>query len=70
MCLLEIRCKNPGLIAYGSMPRNVVTSTTWAVGDKLEYSCDKYYEISGENPITCESNGQWSNVVPKCVGKC
>ena len=51
------------------MPKNVLPSTTWKIGDDLKYDCDANYEISGENPITCLSNGHWSSDVPKCVGE-
>jgi len=47
----------------------VTSSPTWAVGYILQYVCDDFYEISGENPITCLSTGVWSNDVPACGGK-
>ena len=51
------------------MPKNVLPSTTWKIGDDLKYDCDANYEISGENPITCLSSGHWSSDAPECVGK-
>ena len=66
---LEIRCRYPGQIRHGSPSVDVTSSTTWSVGDTLEYVCDEYYQISGDNPISCLSTGLWSDDVPVCAGK-
>jgi len=65
----EIRCRHPGQIRHGHPSVDVTSSPTWAVRDTLQYVCDEFYEISGENPITCLSSGVWSKDVPKCIGK-
>ena len=39
--------------------RVIVTGT--GVGDTARYYCDRNYEVIGDNPITCLSNGSWSD---------
>ena len=38
-------------------------------GSLAVYSCDENYQLSGESPLTCGSDGQWSDVAPTCQPK-
>ena len=37
-------------------------------GDTATYKCDNGFELMGSEVVTCESNSEWSGVIPTCIG--
>ena len=35
--------------------------------ETVRFKCDDFYEISGEEELTCNEHGDWSNELPECV---
>ena len=35
----------------------------------VRFRCDDSYELAGSSTLTCLSNGEWDNNVPRCYGK-
>ena len=52
-----------------SDPRNGnVDLTGVTVGSRATYSCDRGFELKGDQSRTCQSNGRWSGNNPFCKG--
>ena len=58
-------CGDPGVVSDGVIP--IVTGT--AVGNIVTYTCPHGYTLSGSSTRTCQPNGYWSGIAPKCNGK-
>ena len=51
-------------------PRNGdVDLTGITVGSRAKYSCDRGFELKGNQIRKCQSNGQWSGNEPRCDSK-
>ena len=37
-------------------------------GDTVTYFCNKGYRLFGDENRTCQSNGEWSGIQPRCDG--
>ena len=37
-------------------------------GDTVTYFCNKGYKLFGNVSRTCQSNGEWSGIQPRCDG--
>ena len=44
----------------------VINSTGNMEGDTVTYICNEGYNLSGDANRTCQSNGSWSGIPPKC----
>ena len=50
-------------------PRNGdVDLTGITVGSKARYSCNRGFDLKGDQIRKCQSNGQWSGIEPVCKG--
>ena len=45
----------------------MVMLTGNSVGDTTTYSCDDGFALSGEDMVTCQDDGKWSDPPPTCV---
>lgn len=45
------------------------SGNTYRIGALVKYRCERGYKVIGESLSTCEDNGQWSGVTPKCQCK-
>ncbi|XP_078660839.1 uncharacterized protein LOC144905190 isoform X3 [Branchiostoma floridae x Branchiostoma belcheri] len=54
-------CGDPGV------PENGVGRGTYFQGGQVDFGCDDGYTLSGSSSITCQPDGQWTNVVPTCL---
>ena len=54
-------CDVPVAPANGGM-----NSTGNVEGDTVTYFCNEGYNLSGDANRTCQSNGSWSGILPKC----
>ena len=41
----------------------------WVYGDRVTYTCDRGYELSGSAESRCTSSGRWSDPPPTCTSK-
>lgn len=80
----EIRCPEP-IVAENSIvsvtgndrmhgrtlirTRSSTQGNTYRIGALVKYRCERGYKVVGESLSTCEDNGQWSGVRPKCQCK-
>ncbi|CAK8696725.1 unnamed protein product [Clavelina lepadiformis] len=62
-----IRCGRPPSIRHGSYPLESSSSITYAIGEEVIYTCNKFFKISGQNPIQCLPSGEWSHDSTACV---
>ncbi|GFT98387.1 limulus clotting factor C [Nephila pilipes] len=70
----RIHCTSPGVDPNAEVvgfppidPRNV--GTGFDAGEVLSYTCRDGYERDGQESITCQRNGQWSDLAPRCILK-
>ena len=47
-------------------PANGTVTVTMPLAHAI-YTCDKYYQLSGDQTRTCLSNGTWSGEEPTCL---
>ena len=59
-----IKCGDLDHIQYGG-----VKITTYTVGSKAHFHCDKGYKLYGEPWRVCEHDGQWGGKYPVCKRK-
>ena len=45
----------------------MVMVTGNSVGNTATYSCDDGFSLSGVDMVTCQDDGQWSDLPPICV---
>ena len=58
-------CGDHGVVSDGVIP----TVSGTAVGDTVTYTCRHGYTLSGSSTRTCQPNGSWSDIAPKCIRK-
>ncbi|XP_077970683.1 CUB and sushi domain-containing protein 1-like isoform X3 [Styela clava] len=56
-------CDNPGRPKYGKMSPDL---SKYAVGQKIQFSCNDGYEIDGVSTLTCQQSGSFSPSAPTC----
>ena len=44
------------------------TGNEFGIGSTVSFSCNQGYELIGNSSLTCQSDGQWSGIVPICEG--
>ena len=59
---LAISCGNPGV-----PHRGILIGNQFTFGQTVRYECDDFYEVAGEEELTCEADGEWSDDIPDCV---
>lgn len=59
---VALSCGQPRHLKNG-----VIQSTGFGYKDKLTYTCNSGYGISGNDVRTCQLNGQWSGIDPRCI---
>ncbi|XP_041369829.1 fibropellin-3-like [Gigantopelta aegis] len=60
--LKVLTCGSPGTIANGQVHGN-----SYNYGNTVRYSCNTYYNMTGYYRQTCQDNGSWSGVKPRCI---
>ena len=66
--LVEIRCGAPPDVSNAAP----ITSPLfdYGIGETVSYECRVGYEFLTEfDTVVCESDGEWSDTYPVCVGK-
>ncbi len=63
-------CQDPGNVEHS---HKVITGSRFAVGSKVQFTCNKGYILSGSGLLTCynrdSATPKWSERLPKCVRK-
>lgn len=72
MCACYVTCDtqlhNVGDCGDPGTPTNGDKIETGSMeGDTVYYTCDSGFKLSGDVTRTCQSNGQWSGTLPKCI---
>lgn len=62
--LAAITCGHPGNPTFG-----LTQGTQFNLNDHVRFSCNTGYVLRGVLKSTCQSNGQWSNALPKCISE-
>ena len=57
-------CGDPGVPQNG---RRSLSGTRQ--GDRVDYSCNSGFELSGDRQRQCQSDGTWSGSLPTCKSK-
>ncbi len=57
------KCRSLPLIANGK----VTLSDGQAYGSVATYTCNEGFVLSGSGTLTCNADGNWSGIAPKCV---
>ena len=60
LCLAG-NCGNPGVPGNGQAQYSTTTYNS-----VVTYTCEDGYALQGSNSRTCQSDGQWSGIVPQC----
>lgn len=50
--------------------KTIVEGSTFAVGERVSYSCQYGYELVGEEQRICAPDGKWSDETPYCRSEC
>ena len=58
----------PPSTRHGSYAGESDSSAIYRISQEVTYTCNAYYEISGQDPIVCLPSGEWSHDAPNCVG--
>lgn len=59
------RCLDPGTPDNGRrLGRN-----SFLVGSRVTFICNTGYHMRGNDTLICQSNGNWSTELPRCIGK-
>ena len=51
------------------MKNEVLGEAPFTVGDRISFSCDEKYELSGVDVVTCDSGLKWTSSTPTCVSE-
>ncbi len=62
----KVRCKQPPKVAHSKKKHDLLSTASFA--STLEYTCEKDYEIEGNDTIFCQYSGKWSDP-PVCLLK-
>ena len=57
---------NNNQLSSSSSFNQTQTSSSYLVGDYIQFGCRKGYRMIGSDIITCLHNEQWSSSPPKC----
>ena len=66
MLLSGVECKVVEPVKNGKFTGPTERSGTW-FKDTIILSCNTNYEIDGDNQMTCQANGEWSNAIGACT---
>ncbi|XP_041379703.1 protein crumbs homolog 1-like, partial [Gigantopelta aegis] len=61
-CDTVVTCGSPGSITNGR-----VYGSNYNYGNIVRYSCNQYYNMSGNSQQACQDNGIWSGAKPRCI---
>ncbi|XP_041368178.1 CUB and sushi domain-containing protein 2-like [Gigantopelta aegis] len=61
-CDAVVICGSPGTITNGQ-----VHGSSYNYGNIVRYSCNQYYNMSGNSQQTCQNSGIWSGAKPRCI---
>lgn len=61
---IAITCGHPGNPTFG-----FTQGTQFNLNDIVRFACNTGYVLQGAVKSHCQSNGQWSNTLPKCKSK-
>ena len=59
--MTDVHCGVPGVLTNGKY-----SITNDSVGESLTVECDQGVKATSSQPITCESSGNWSRLLPTC----
>lgn len=59
---IVVNCGNPDVVSKARRAGNSFTYNS-----VLTYTCNAGYRISGSERRTCQSDGTWSGMSPKCL---
>ena len=62
--LIAITCGHPGNPTFG-----LTQGTQFNLNDAVRFVCNTGYVLQGKGRSSCQANGQWSNVLPRCKSK-
>lgn len=65
LTLSAITCGHPGNPTFG-----MTQGTQFNLNDVVRFICNTGYVLQGAVKSTCQANGQWSNVLPRCKSEC
>lgn len=54
-------CGPPGIPRKATLHGNKFT-----FNETVRFECDEFYEIYGEEELTCTEDGKWSDDLPEC----
>ncbi|KAK3754222.1 hypothetical protein QZH41_013126 [Actinostola sp. cb2023] len=58
-------CGHPGILRHGS-----IVSNGFKYKSTVNYTCDPFFELFGQQSRKCQSDGTWSGAIPKCIAIC
>ncbi len=59
---MSARCSDHGSIDNG----RTTDTAPYHQGTSVTYHCDDGYTMTGDNTLTCQSNGAWDKPAPTC----
>lgn len=60
-----VQCGDPGKPANGQQ----LVKKGFVYGGYVTFKCEKDYTLSGSFAIYCQENKEWTDSVPRCLGK-
>ncbi|XP_023930780.1 fibrillin-1-like [Lingula anatina] len=63
-----LQCPQPRILNGAYFYVAGANKDVYTAGDRVSYTCDDGYEITGASLSTCLETGEWDPVVPKCLG--
>ena len=58
-------CGDPGQPDNGN-----TIGSSFSIGEAVDHTCDEGFVLVGAMRRVCQPDGQWSDPLPSCVGKC